>query len=819
MFEEDYKFKFFLMKLVISLANITAKMSFLSTCLLFNVIPSGFLLKFSIQSSLSRDDSKDIEGSIKTILTSTSLTLLKVTLEAETLKSSLLINKLQDAFAKIMDEKQSVLDLLSSKFKRILILRTNLLSCKFKTLNKDTIKKSLLDVDEEVTKFQSNFDIPQQLLETMAPQSPSQDWFDLDLFPPLPTPKQTRPDWTNDVIILSPATSPASPSTSRPPPPPTVSGPACNLRPRNQSKTNSARIRPHSSEQPSAATPSSSGPVSSSPPSCPAPRTRNPKNKHPQISSSPINVVPFSTENFKPLILDDVPEIVSPGIISLLSKGPSFSPSPIDPPDIQALEEDFMDWKERMRWAFFFRSKKLKDDPKADLSSVTPFTKPPWYARSDRRAPHASDEVEFFMDLVRRAVISTENFAAFSSNISSAESKAFKELRILKQQGYPVFLQDKSSRFVIADRDVVKLKVDLDLSDVSKYETIPEDDSKDILLKITSWWRRNKQHLSVVDEDISSWLVNPESKAGKLKVLIKSHKQNNPVREIFSVCGQSVQNLSSFLQFSYLGPIINSGLLKWRLRDTKELIKFLHDVNDQIKLDKITSPISICTLDIKNMFPSINQDLAMPAIKMQLEKRGYSSAEINAVGEALEIVRDGTRVQWEGKVYKQINGCSLCPSDSCDYTDIALDAFLQVLVPRLQSSTNMDFNWLKFFRDDGIFIFTDGDSKLVFDILDILNGERAELQFTTELCPCKNVLGCCQSCPKSVPYLDCLVSVYESVQEDGSLLPQIKTTTYSKPTDVHHYISPSSCTPNLSSKSPAIIKGVAHRLRLTNKLL
>ena len=58
-----------------------------------------------------------------------------------------------------MDEKQSVLDLLSSKFKRILIL-----SCKFKTLNKDTIKKSLLDVDEEVTKFQSNFDIPQQLL-------------------------------------------------------------------------------------------------------------------------------------------------------------------------------------------------------------------------------------------------------------------------------------------------------------------------------------------------------------------------------------------------------------------------------------------------------------------------------------------------------------------------------------------------------------------------------------------------------------------------------------------------------------------------------
>ena len=108
----------------------------------------------------------------------------------------------------------------------------------------------------------------------------------------------------------------------------------------------------------------------------------------------------------------------------------------------------------------------------------------------------------------------------------------------------------------------MKQKVDLDLSDMARYETIEDDDSQDILLQIESWWRRNKQHLSVVDEDISSWLINPESKAGKLKVLIKSQKPNNPVREIFSVCGQSVQNLSSFLQFSYLGPIINSGLLK-----------------------------------------------------------------------------------------------------------------------------------------------------------------------------------------------------------------------------------------------------------------
>ena len=90
--------------------------------------------------------------------------------------------------------------------------------------------------------------------------------------------------------------------------------------------------------------------------------------------------------------------------------------------------------------------------------------------------------------------------------------------------------------------------------------------------------------------------------------------------------------------------------------------------------------------------------------------------------------------------------------------------------------------------------------------------------FTTEFCECGNVCGSCNTCPKSVSYLDCLVSVYEELQDDGSSIYQLKTCTYSKSMDVHHYIDPSSCTPQLTRKSPAIIKGVAHRLRLTNML-
>ena len=370
---------------------------------------------------------------------------------------------------------------------------------------------------------------------------------------------------------------------------------------------------------------------------------------------------------------------------------------------------------------------------------------------------------------------------------------------------------------MVAKTDIIAAKVDQDMNDCLRYEKMVGDDSGQILKRIQDWYKKRKKNLSVVEEDISDWLINEDSKPGKLKVLIKTHKPDMPVREVFSVCSQPVENLSSFLQFCYLGPIVNSGVLKWRLKDTNCFIKFLHSVNDHLVENRVTAVPSICSIDIKNMFPSIFKDLALPAIKSRLLQRGHKRAEVNAVLEALEIVRDGTRVQWRNDTIKQIDGCSLGPADSCDYSDIALDSLLQVLVNKIEELLGIDLSFLRFFRDDG-FLFFFGDGKIVSDMLEILNSHREELTFTTEYCSCGDVLGCCQTCDKVIPFLDCLVSIYTIETDDGDIIPQLKSTTYSKPTDVHHYIEPTSCTPNLHHKSTGIIKGVAHRLRVTNML-
>ena len=267
-----------------------------------------------------------------------------------------------------------------------------------------------------------------------------------------------------------------------------------------------------------------------------------------------------------------------------------------------------------MRWAFFHRSKQLLGN--GALSQETPFSKPPWYKRSSNPAPAASEDVEMFIQLVRKYILDPQNFKRFLPNISKEDSRAFTEIKNLKKNGFSIFLQDKSSRFVIARADSVAAKVDEDIGDTSRYAKLYDDDTMDILNSIDFWWEHSKQHLSALDgQDIKGWLINQEARPGKLKCLLKTHKPGVPIREVFSVCSQPVEKLSSFIQHLYIGPIVNSGVLKWRLKDTKDFITFIHDVNTFISANNITSPPIIYSIDIKKMFPSIFKDLALPAIK------------------------------------------------------------------------------------------------------------------------------------------------------------------------------------------------------------
>ena len=61
-----------LLKTFVSLANVTAKLSFLTVCLASGVLPKGMNLKFSLQTGLSMDSSVAFQVMVTDVLSEAS---------------------------------------------------------------------------------------------------------------------------------------------------------------------------------------------------------------------------------------------------------------------------------------------------------------------------------------------------------------------------------------------------------------------------------------------------------------------------------------------------------------------------------------------------------------------------------------------------------------------------------------------------------------------------------------------------------------------------------------------------------------------------
>ena len=111
---------------------------------------------------------------------------------------------------------------------------------------------------------------------------------------------------------------------------------------------------------------------------------------------------------------------------------------------------------------------------------------------------------------------------------------------------------------------------------------------------------------------------------------------------------------------------------------------------------------TIFGLYVSNFFPSVKKELAIPAIKQILHKQNLNNAEINAVIEAIYLVRGGSFFNWKDSFWQQISGCARGDPDSCSYTDITMADYLSKIIPETQQATKTCLDHFKIYRDDGI---------------------------------------------------------------------------------------------------------------------
>ena len=529
-----------------------------------------------------------------------------------------------------------------------------------------------------------------------------------------------------------------------------------------------------------------------------------------------INPVPYDPVNFQPICIDNV--IVPSTLFNLASLSPSFSPTPTkcQPPDGNVLHAELMEFKRVLSWKYYFR--KLMFDEAASIEEFLQrefanFQKHPWYEKSTAVPPALPPLLEEAFNNVYNLIMQPKNWYKYRPNLSTELRQSIALAKTLPSQDIGIYCQDKSSRICFASLSTTNGKVEQVLSDTSKYKRLRYDRAVPYQSKIRAWYRRYKPVLVSITDDISSFLVPDNVATPHLKVMIKTHKPQCPVRLTFSSVGSTTCNLSTVIDHVYLKPTVNSGLCKRRLADTRDALKFIEKVNDHLWQNNIQEKPTIFAMDVKNFFPSVNQSLALPAISRFLKERNYTASEVHAVLEALKVIRNGNFFKWRDQFFNQISGCALGDPDSCSYSDLALADLLDRMIPACENDLDILLDpFFKIFRDDGLGVLF-GNPSLIQDILRFFNQYEPTIQWTIPICSiCSKAEATCQHY-QCLEFLDCSIS-WKQVRKDELLIWQFIVQSYSKPTDVHAYLAPSSCTsPHLNAKGVALAKTVGTRLR------
>ena len=226
-------------------------------------------------------------------------------------------------------------------------------------------------------------------------------------------------------------------------------------------------------------------------------------------------------------------------------------------------------------------------------------------------------------------------------------------------------MQDKGSQFIVLDNQDYLEKIEYQLGR-SSFEELDHNPSKLFSEQVDLWiqkWTENK----VLDKSWSK-LIEPSFVApGKMYGLVKTHKADNPVRVITSGCGIAVENLSKFVEKCLFPEVLK---IETRVQDTSEMLSFIDFLNDS---NILTENCMLVNFAIVNMFPSINNESGLQAVKNALEARVGQFPPILCIIEAIELCLKCNNSIFNKRHFLQNDSTAQGPHISCSYGDIAIE--------------------------------------------------------------------------------------------------------------------------------------------------
>ena len=163
----------------------------------------------------------------------------------------------------------------------------------------------------------------------------------------------------------------------------------------------------------------------------------------------------------------------------------------------------------------------------------------------------------------------------------------------------------------------------------------------------------------------ASFIVNPDAQPGKNSTLYKRHKPNIPVRLLTTRCNAAIENLVIFVE-KHCAKLTEN--IPTKINDPYHLTDIFETRNPK----GIPDNAILVTFDIVNMFPSIDNNRGVAAVKSALDSRTSLSPSIECIIEALEICLTNNNSSFVGQKLIQTNGTTMGAANSCSYSDLAI---------------------------------------------------------------------------------------------------------------------------------------------------
>ena len=314
---------------------------------------------------------------------------------------------------------------------------------------------------------------------------------------------------------------------------------------------------------------------------------------------------------------------------------------------------------------------------------------------------------------------------------------------------------DKGKGLVIIETEEYKNKIKSHLDDENTYEKLKQNPTDRVRRGINKELEKLKQLREITDDEYKRLYVN-KTVTPRFYATIKTHKIGYPIRPIVNFINSPSYALSQFLS-KILTPITESSQTK--LNNSFEIRDFLADII-------IPDNHSLISYDVKALFTSIPQDLALTAIKDTLDDddlfEGRTRLSRDNVLKLVKLCLNSNYFQYDQIIYKQKTGT---PMGSPISTVIA-ELTMQYLEKQFLPDPPIKPLFWKRYVDD---VITALPKEEIPNFSDYINGINSNIQFTHET-----------ETNETIPYLDLQLTrtnngilkfhIYRKPTDTGSLL-------------------------------------------------